>query len=78
MSVDSTMLGWPSVPAARASVHDFFEDGGVLGAFAAQQLDRDAALDQHVLGEEHAAHAALIDRADHAVATLDDIAGLDA
>jgi hypothetical protein len=77
MSVDSTMLAWPSVPAARGLVHEALDDVGVGGQLGVQHLHGHPALDQRVLGEEHGPHAALSDALDDAVATVHDVAGLD-
>ena len=77
MSVDSTMFGWPSVPAARASFMKRSIDVRVGRELGVQDLDRDAPLDQRVLGQEHRAHPALAERLDDPVPPLDDVPRLD-
>ncbi len=56
-------------------VHESLDDPRIGGKLGAQDLDRDPALDQHVLGQIDRSHPAFADRLDDLVAPFERIAG---
>ena len=64
----------PEGSGGAGLVHEPLDDVGVFRELGAQHLDRDAPLDQHVLGKEHASHPALVQTADDAIPAFDGIA----
>ena len=64
-------VGMAECASGARLVHEALEDVGVLGEGGAQQLERDAALDQLVFGEEHGPHPALIERLEDRVSSFD-------
>ncbi len=70
-SVMSTMCSWPILEAAFASCMKRATRSRFAGEVFRQHLERDALLDEHVLGEIDDAHAALAELAEDLVAIGD-------
>src|SRR5574338_526802 len=73
---------WCAIASVRPTgggglVHEPAQDRRVARELGVQDLDRDLAVDQPVLGEEHAAHAAGRERAHDLVTSVEDVTGLE-